>query len=465
MADATLDFEVFAPGKYHHFPAFTASDLDQMVANFEALRGYIKPPLKAGHSTNQLLAGQTDGDPALGWCTALKRVGNKLVGTFAGVPEKFAALIRKGRYLRGSSEIVMDWAKCADEANLKTGVAGKVFTGFAVLGADVPAVKNLDDLADFLGATGPLAFSEPTTDTTNTTTVQAALKSYADGSLRDFDSEVCDAVCERFGGMDGCSAYVRDLFPDRVIVETSDGLLSCPITRNAEGEIELGEPTAVAIAYTPTDTAMEASGSHAHVSTTATPVVAKENAMADESTKTPDAEATAKLTDLEAKLSAITAELAAKDAKIDALAKESQEARAREIAAESRARHAEAVEWVKTFSDQSNLRILPAQRGWATVLRDRLVALDATIAPSELTGCFSEGETPVELSLADVFERFVQALPDQKAMLTETTVATTPQVDDIENYITLKAKESGRNAKDPVVRAELSRLYIAERSH
>lgn len=463
MADATLDFEVFAPGKYHHFPAFTASDLDQMVANFEALRGYIKPPLKAGHSTNQLLAGQTDGDPALGWCTALKRVGNKLVGTFAGVPEKFAALIRKGRYLRGSSEIVMDWAKCADEANLKTGVAGKVFTGFAVLGADVPAVKNLDDLADFLGATGPLAFSEPTTDTTNTATVQAALKSYADGSLRDFDSEVCDAVCERFGGMDGCSAYVRDLFPDRVIVETSDGLLSCPITRNAEGEIELGEPTTVAIAYTPTGNAMEASGSHARVDLSAA-TAAQENDMADEP-KNDDGAALAKLTDLEAQFSAMKAELAEKNAKIDALAKESQEARAREIAAESRARHAEAVEWVKTFSDQSNLRILPAQRGWATVLRDRLVALDATIAPSELTGCFSEGETPVELSLADVFERFVQALPDQKAMLTETTVATTPQVDDIENYITLKAKESGRNAKDPVVRAELSRLYIAERSH
>jgi hypothetical protein len=456
MADVTMDFEVFAPGQYHAFPAFTAGDLDQMVANFDRLKGFIKPPLKAGHSTAQLLAGQTDGDPALGWCTALRRAGNKLVGTFAGIPDKFAALIRKGRYLRGSSEIVLDWAKCADEANLKTGVEGKVFTGFAVLGADVPAVKNLTDLADFLGAASPLHFSEPAADVLH---ADAPLmgRSYADGSLRDFDADVCAAVLDRFGP----ESCVHDVFPDRVIVATGDGLVACPITRDAEGDVELGEPAPVTVNYAPTDPMVAASCSHAGIQTPAALLAArKDNAMSEE-IASDDGVALAKLTDLEAKLSAFQVELAEKNARIDALAKESQEARTREIAAESRARHAEAVEWVKTFSEAGNLRILPAQRALATVLRERLVAADATITADALVGCFAQGETPSDQTLAQLFARFVQGLPDQKVMLTEVTKDAPPVADALEAFITARAAEMKLSATDPVVRRDLSLQWAA----
>ena len=57
--------------------------------------------------------------------------------------------------------------KSQDEANLKTGRTGRVFQGFAVLGAELPAVKNLGDLAEFLGS-APLQLSAIPDDTDTT---------------------------------------------------------------------------------------------------------------------------------------------------------------------------------------------------------------------------------------------------------------------------------------------------------
>lgn len=450
-----MDFEVLAPGT-HNGKAFSEADLDQMVDNFAALKPYVKPPLKVGHSSNQVLAGQSDGDPALGWCSGLRRVGQKLVGTFVGIPEKFAQLIRAGRYLRGSSEVHLDWAKSPDEANLKTGVAGKVLTGFAVLGADVPAVKNLDDLASFLGAESALCFSEPATDTERVET-PLHLRTYAAGSVSDFEECVRTAVYAAFPGSD---VYVRDVFPDRVIVEHRDGLHEHAITTTAPGGCIIGPKQPVQVAY------VALKGSHAPESHDASDGLAKEHPMADQ-------DHAAKLADLESKLTALlsqhdadkaahAAALADRDAKIAKLSEDAQGAREREAAAESRARHAEAVDWVARFSQAGNLRILPTQRALATVLRDRLVAADATVTADALTGCFSEGETPRALSLAELFERYIQAQPDHKIALT--TVTQHEQASEsAEAWLTERATKLGKNAKDPVVRREMTLLMLDER--
>lgn len=197
--------------------------------------------------------------------------------------------------------------------------------------------------------------------------------------------------------------------------------------------------------------------------------------MSDATDKpTPDPALTAKFADLEAKLTAQAAALVAKDqAMADALAKRDAEiaklsedgakAREREAAADTRARHADAVTWVGQFSEAGNLRILPAQRAIATVLRERLTASDATIAASELTACFSDPETPRDLTLGDCFERFVRSLPDHKVLLTEVTKHTDATIDQVGQFIATKAKELGKNPKDPVVIREMTLLCASER--
>lgn len=140
----TVDIEVFATGTWGGL-TWTEGDLDQMVANFTALAPYIKPPVKLGHNDEQPLA-QKDGQPAFGWVSGLRRMGSKLIATVADMPAKLRDLIDKRAYRRLSSEIYPEWEGTGAEANLKSGVVGKVLSAVALLGADIPEVKTLDDL-------------------------------------------------------------------------------------------------------------------------------------------------------------------------------------------------------------------------------------------------------------------------------------------------------------------------------
>ncbi len=139
-----IDAEIFSTGTWNG-DTFTEQDLQELAANFGRLRGDLKPPLKFGHDEGQTLTGQSDGDPALGWVEALRVSGGKLIATFAGVPELVYQAIRQGRYRRVSSEIYF---------NLRRGgeTLGKVLKAVALLGADLPAVTNLQDLAAYLAA-------------------------------------------------------------------------------------------------------------------------------------------------------------------------------------------------------------------------------------------------------------------------------------------------------------------------
>jgi phage I-like protein len=130
------DVEIFSVGKWNG-EEYTEKDLDDMVEAHSLLMNEVKPYLKLGHNDKQVLL-QKDGLPAAGWVVNLKRVGKKLVADFKGIPRKVKELIDKKAYGRFSSEIY--WDLKIDEKKYR-----RVLKAVALLGADTPAVSNLDD--------------------------------------------------------------------------------------------------------------------------------------------------------------------------------------------------------------------------------------------------------------------------------------------------------------------------------
>jgi hypothetical protein len=139
-----IEAEIFSAG-FWNGETFTEDDLAELAANFARLKDELKPPLKVGHDGNQILAGQSDGDPALGWVSALRVTGGKLVATFTGVPRVLVEAIRQGRYRRVSAELYFNLRHRGQRI-------GKALKAVALLGADLPAVTNLNDLSAYLAA-------------------------------------------------------------------------------------------------------------------------------------------------------------------------------------------------------------------------------------------------------------------------------------------------------------------------
>jgi cation transport regulator ChaB len=139
------DVEILAVGKWNGHPKeveFTKEDLDDLVKAFNELAGNEKlnyePPVKLGHDDSQNLL-QKDGYPAAGWVKSLKRVGDKLIASFAQVPRKLGDIIKAGGYKKVSSEV-----------NSNYEIGGKtypwVLKAVSLLGADIPAVKSIQDI-------------------------------------------------------------------------------------------------------------------------------------------------------------------------------------------------------------------------------------------------------------------------------------------------------------------------------
>lgn len=143
-----IDVEFFSVGKWNG-DEYSEHDLDDIAKNFEALRDSIKPPVKLGHNASSKINKPIeDGQPALGWVEKVWKKGNKLLARLTKVPEVVYNAIKEGRYGRVSAEIY--W-------NYKT-AKGKTFNyvlkAIALLGADTPAVTDLEDLAAYLTAEG-----------------------------------------------------------------------------------------------------------------------------------------------------------------------------------------------------------------------------------------------------------------------------------------------------------------------
>lgn len=145
----TIDIEVFGAGHWAGLP-FTTKHLDRMVANFPKVSHAIKPMVKLGHDSKQMLAQQKDGQPALGWVQGIRRDGQKLIATVADMPELLRDLIKTRRYDRISAEMFPHFEDTNAERNLKTGAHGPVLTAISLLGADAPEVSTLESLHKML---------------------------------------------------------------------------------------------------------------------------------------------------------------------------------------------------------------------------------------------------------------------------------------------------------------------------
>ena len=131
--------EIFAVGTWNRFK-FVQEDLQQIVINTSALmaQGKHNPPIKLGHSTNQVLEGQEDGDPALGTPFNFRIDKDKIIADFQDLPDIIFKAIQKKRFTSVSVE--MDHIKHF----------GWFITAVSLLGADLPAVKTIQDLQAFL---------------------------------------------------------------------------------------------------------------------------------------------------------------------------------------------------------------------------------------------------------------------------------------------------------------------------
>ena len=143
----SIDAEIFSTGLWNG-ERFTRRDLHEIARNFRRLQRQLQPPLKFGHDEGQTLLGQRDGDPALGWVEQLWVRGDRLLARFAGMPRVVLEAIRAGRYRRVSAELYF---------NVRQGGKrlGKALKAVALLGADLPAVTNLNDLTAYLASTVP----------------------------------------------------------------------------------------------------------------------------------------------------------------------------------------------------------------------------------------------------------------------------------------------------------------------
>lgn len=159
MAGTIKSLEIFAVGTWSPSTGgtftWTEADLDAMVENFNLLAGsnLVKPHLKLGHTDAQKWFGQKNGIPTLGWIEKIWRDGKKLLADVTDVPMAIIDLIRQGRYHNISAEI---YPANAIEHNGKK--LGAVLSAIALLGTEMPAVKDLAGLANALFAT---SFTSP----------------------------------------------------------------------------------------------------------------------------------------------------------------------------------------------------------------------------------------------------------------------------------------------------------------
>lgn len=125
--------------------AFSTDDLQNAAANYELLKDHHQVPARLGHEDeNGVNYGNMSGAPAVGWAKNLRCEGPVLLADFDDVPYQVALGIERGAWKTKSSEIEPDIAL---EYNDGTGkIVGPVIMGVAFLGADIPAVPDLNNL-------------------------------------------------------------------------------------------------------------------------------------------------------------------------------------------------------------------------------------------------------------------------------------------------------------------------------
>jgi hypothetical protein len=136
------DVQIFSAGEWND-EKFTTKDLENMVKSFDETKSGVKPYIKLGHDKNQKIAKnsnlQKDGLPALGWIDKMSVTGDKLIADLVDIPKKVYDLIKIGAYKKVSCEMFFN-------VKIKDKRFSHLITAISLLGADTPAVMNLDDI-------------------------------------------------------------------------------------------------------------------------------------------------------------------------------------------------------------------------------------------------------------------------------------------------------------------------------
>ena len=319
MAELPFDAEIFATGEWGG-RAWSDADLDAMVDNFTKLYPAVKPPVTLGHDAKAT----HDGNPAMGWVTALRRNGTKLIAQLSQVPTVVREAIRQGLYKTVSSGIYPAWQKTSWEQNLKSGASGPALAHVALLGSQAPEVKTLADLETYLTgehSAGVLTFAAPT--------LLAA-------EHMGWTCPICDA---------GVS-------PDYA---------TCPSCGTGQQRGEMYRAANLSIQTT----------THAtHKETGMTPD--EKTALMAELSAEWDAKLLTATQPLTAEITKLSEANAAKDTEITRLSTESKTLRDKSAADASRALHVEAERFVESRIKRDNLRIFPTQAPQARALYERL---------------------------------------------------------------------------------------------
>ena len=124
--------EIFSTGIWNG-DKYSEKDLNNMVENFDQVG--FEPPVKIGHNEEQ--SELKDGQPALGYIDKIYLAGNKLLANFKELPKRVYEAIKRGNYKRVSSEIYWNYTNDGKSFD-------RVLKAVALLGADIPAVTNLE---------------------------------------------------------------------------------------------------------------------------------------------------------------------------------------------------------------------------------------------------------------------------------------------------------------------------------
>uniref|UniRef100_A0A6M3J9A8 Putative structural protein n=1 Tax=viral metagenome TaxID=1070528 RepID=A0A6M3J9A8_9ZZZZ len=193
---------IFASGE-HNGDTYTTDDLKDMIDAFYELKGRLDPPVKIGHTSDefnkalaeemgiqpQMIEGETgNGIMAFGWVDELRLSGNVLYADLADVPDPIAELIRSSSYKKVSAEVLFDFNDAGKNYP-------KVLSGLALLGAELPAVREsgLDTAAVYMAAVRPSSVIEFAIDLEEVTYEQL------EPSLADIDDAIEKAMKGRAG--------------------------------------------------------------------------------------------------------------------------------------------------------------------------------------------------------------------------------------------------------------------------
>lgn len=135
MAKKLINAHIFSVGTWNR-TTVTSKTLEGIVAAFNELAQAGRVPLKFGHNDEQPL---TDGQPALGWVSKLWHDGQRLFADFADMPNAVYEAVKSKLYKFVSVELLTN----AEREGKKYPF---VLDAVALLGADPPAVTNLQEL-------------------------------------------------------------------------------------------------------------------------------------------------------------------------------------------------------------------------------------------------------------------------------------------------------------------------------